>query len=586
MGIFMKWFSDLSKGMFDLDAYGGFGGEDEDSSKTSNFSLSEGMFDIDAYGGFGEEDNESSKSLNAAYNEVSTNKQVNRDLDSDIQDYNDDLSDTTEDLYLSRRSNSLDSLDLEDDISTKQTEYKNVNSINNPNESYPKIELKGKALFRELLKDVSLSISDSSGRGELEQKKFADIIEQRFKKTITSAVTGVSSDSLIMRDLINLGEKVNLNPRVSGELDDIINSALLSSVEKWDNVKQSLREKDGSLEGVTESIAFLEECEKRRVDSRTQDMMSKQASSLEKDDESELSTRIKLAAKKLSEEILQEKTPGFLWNYENSLKKAEKERSVFNVVGKVYDTIGSMCHSVAKYFGASKTAAELFEEAASYAQKLHNNLREDQIDIKNTNALEGESSNVNYYDMKKRGLDNSSKEEIQKKVSKHNSKVSDQMLSKLKEQFGEDVASRVISRIGNVGRAQSKANFINPERDDAQVSLDNFYEFLNDIHSVPNGKEHIEKLREAGVFSAMAKIEEALLVQDVEIEGKTYKGKISVDKIPEAMKKLEKAINQVGTWDEKQAFKSFKGEVKKIAPKETWANRALSAVGASKSRSF
>ena len=52
------------------------------------------------------------------------------------------------------------------------------------------------------------------------------------------------------------------------------------------------------------------------------------------------------------------------------------------------------------------------------------------------------------------------------------------MLSKLKERFGEEVASRVMARIGNVGRAQSEAKFINPERDDAQVSLDNFYNLL------------------------------------------------------------------------------------------------------------
>ena len=505
-------------------------------------------------------------------------------------------SDKTEVLSLSRRENSLDSVNVkEESIKSPRSKYQIMAAgdvkffspklMSDLKEDFPitRIELEGRALFRELLKDVSLSISDSSGRGELEPEKFTNIIEQRFKKTITSAVTGISSDSLIMLDLINLGKTVNLNPRVSGEIESIINSVDLSSVEKWNNVKQSLRDKDRSLEGVTESIAFLDECEKIRVDSRTQDMMSKQASSLEKDDESELSTRIKAAAKKLSEEILQEKTPGFLWNYENSLKKAEKERSVFNVVGKVYDAVGSMCHAVAKCFGASKTAAELFEDAADYAQKLHNNLREAQIDIENTNALEGESSNVNYYDMKKRGLDNSSKEEIQKKVFKHTSK---QMLSKLKEQFGEEVASRVMARIGNVGRAQSEAKFINPERGEVQVSLDNFYKFLNDIDSVPDGKDHINKLKEVGVFSAMAKIEEALLVQDVEIEGKTYKGRISVDKIPEAMKKLEKAINQIGTWDEKKAFESFKGEVKKIVPEETWANRALSAVGASKSRSF
>ena len=390
-----------------------------------------------------------------------------------------------------------------------------------------------------------------------------------------------------MNDLNKLREIVTLHNSVANEVDIIINSKDLSPIEKWSNVKKNLKSKDESLEGVKESLEFLESAkEKERMnDTRTQDMISEQASALREDYSKALSDAITLATKKLTQELSQEKTPGFLWNYENSLKQAEKERSIFNVVGKVYDAVGSMCHSVAKYFGASKTAAELFQEAADLAQDLRNNLMEVQIERENDNAIEGERSNVRYYDMKKRGLDNSSKEEMQKKVNEHDSKVSDHMLKKLKEQFGEDVAKRVISRIGNVGKSQSEATFIDPERTKAQVSLDNFYKLLNQ-NCVTNAKEHIEKLREAGVFAAMAKIEEALLVQDVKIEGKVYKGKISGDKIPEAMRKLEKAIKKAGTRDEIGQFELFKTEVKEVAPKETWANRALSAVGASKSRSF
>ena len=76
------------------------------------------------------------------------------------------------------------------------------------------------------------------------------------------------------------------------------------------------------------------------------------------------------------------------------------------------------------------------------------------------------------------------------------------------------------------------------------------------------------------MHTAIGKVQEALFIQDVVIEGKTHKGKVDVRKAHGAIKDLGKIINEAGVGQEE--FNQFKAEVDKIPRNDKWAGRVLS----------
>lgn len=434
--------------------------------------------------------------------------------------------------------------------SESNVSVRSLDSKEGDNIAVERINLEGKKLFSDLLKDINSAIDSVE-----EEIDIAPSIQKRFEATITDAIKAVGLDDLINNDLEELF-KIDFDPSLEEELTQINNNIDKQPMEKWAEIKECIAGKKVDLEGIKEAKKFIADHEKDIKENK-----GRVAFALRDDEREELSKKIQAAVDEFSLEIDKQNKPGVLWNYENSLTAAERQRSVFNVVGKFCDTIGSMCHSIGKAIGLSRpTAAELFQEAAKYAHELRANLTEQQLERSEVRAKEAEGSNISYYDMKQRGLDNSSEAKFQKKLVKHSEDQNAKIAANLKEQFGADVADSILKRVGNVGKRISAPEFVVFETD-VQKKLETLYQTCKDI-------------KNKDLHTAIGKVQEALFIQDVVIEGKTHKGKVDVRKAHGAIKDLGKIINEAGVGQEE--FNQFKAEVDKIPRNDKWAGRVLS----------
>jgi hypothetical protein len=291
-------------------------------------------------------------------------------------------------------------------------------------------------------------------------------------------------------------------------------------------------------------------------------------SKLSDENKETLNDLISAATKKLSEELEKQSTPGMLWNYENSLDSAAKKRHVLNIVGHVYDAIGSMCHTIGKAVGLSHpTAADLFAEAGKFAQEKHEELSREQTNRINENKAEGRDNpkNVDLYDLiNKNEGDTRSVKDIEAEVKEHDTKVAKEHFAKLVDQVGGKDALTALT----------KGIESQPSSDPAKEAM---YTAFNQLHSdITNksdseNKENVPKLRESNAYLAMAKLETALFPNDLIIKKEVHPVKADLKEASKALQELEKAINKNGSDKQKESFESFKAEFNKYAPEKTWA---------------
>jgi hypothetical protein len=287
-------------------------------------------------------------------------------------------------------------------------------------------------------------------------------------------------------------------------------------------------------------------------------------SELSVEDSKKLNDLISAATEKLSEELEKQATPGMLWNYENSLDSSAKKRYVLNIVGHVYDAIGSMCHTIGKAVGLSHpTAAELFAEAGKFAQKRHEELSIDQTKRISDNKEKGRDNpkNVDLYDLiNKNKQDPRSVEDIKAEVKNHDAKVAKEHFAKLVGQVGAKEALTALK----------KGIESQPSSDPAKEAM---YTAFNQLHSDLKNQDNSPELRESNVYLAIANLETALFPNDLIIERKVHPIKADLKEASTALQELEKAINKNGSDTQKESFKFFKAEFNKHAPEKTWAQR-------------
>lgn len=414
--------------------------------------------------------------------------------------------------------------------------------------AHTRVALKGKALFKDIIANIDHTLEIATNGGEEE----VDIVEPLFeavKDSINSVINSISGDEItkqVFQQILNIENIDNSIKEVIQSYPDKDTSQAWAALKRFleDNKELKGREEVNRL--ILQSEAKLE---------------AEHLGGLSLKDANILKEKISLAAQELNKEFKKEDQAGFFWKYENSLSKEEKERSILDVAGRVYDIVGGMCHKIALTLGISKpTAAELFVEAAQYAQKLRNNIIAKQIAIEQDTAQKAELGNVHYYDLKRRGMDNTSDLNFKKKQESYADQEISATIEKYKEQYGAGFVARLLRRNANHENGDKAELEFREFHEDVQDKLEEFY-------------KQIKSIKDPKLHRAYGEVMEALFIQDAQIGNDIYKGAIDFNKARTALMHLSKEVTRIGILQDE--FQQINKAFGQIAENDNWVGRVI-----------